>query len=344
MILFWCAALVLVLLLYVVLDGFDLGVGILFSMARDETERRQMLAAIAPVWDGNETWLVLTAAILFGAFPRVYATLLQAFYLPMILLLAALIFRGVAFEFREQSLRLRTLWDIGFAAGSILAAFIQGMTVGALVLGVPLVDGRYAGTAFSWFSPFSVLCGFGLCVGYALLGASWLVAKTTDALRTRAYGYQRVLLATAVAILGLAFLFALSKHLFILERWQKHPGLLLCPALGAVGVGIIWRGLRAQRDTYAFRGCLILFLAAFGTLAICLWPYMLPFSVTIEQAAAPPASLHFMFWGAGILVLPLTLLYTTFVYRTFGGKIDVGSEPWSSDGRPIPKAPRRSTS
>src|SRR4051812_5061645 len=166
---FWAAALALTLLLYVLLDGFDLGVGILFGVAPDETARRHMMRAISPVWDGNETWLVLAATILFGAFPPVYALLLSAFYLPLLVMLAALILRGVAFEFRYKSRRLRRVWDAGFAGGSLLAAFVQGVTVGALVQELPVQDGRYAGDAFAWASPFALLCGVGLCLGYALL-------------------------------------------------------------------------------------------------------------------------------------------------------------------------------
>src|ERR1700682_910329 len=186
---FWAAAIALSLLLYVVLDGFDLGVGILFGFTRDETQRRDMLAAISPVWDDNETWLVLAASALFAAFPLVYALLLSAFYLPLCIMLAALILRGVAFEFRHKAGSvMRRVWDAGFAGGSLVATFMQGATLGALVYGLPVVDGRYSGNGvLDWLSPFAVLCGLGLCVGDALLGSAWLVLKGEGELRERAY-------------------------------------------------------------------------------------------------------------------------------------------------------------
>src|SRR3984885_5109232 len=174
MILFWTGILTISILLYVLLDGFDLGVGMLFGLTRGEERRRTMLGAVAPIWDGNETWLVVTGVVLWGAFPVVYATLLSAFYLPLLVMLAGLILRGVAFEFRYKTERLRWIWDAGFAGGSLLATFIQGMTVGALVEGLPFANGRYVGGMFGWLSPFAVLCGVGLCLGYSLLGACWL--------------------------------------------------------------------------------------------------------------------------------------------------------------------------
>lgn len=312
------------MLLYVLLDGFDLGIGILFALTREEAQRRHMLAAIAPVWDGNETWLVLTAAILFGAFPRVYAIVLQAFYLPMILLLVALILRGVAFEFRYKTVNMRWLWDVCFSAGSTLAAFIQGMTVGALVEGIPIAHGNYAGGPMSWLTPFSCLCGIGLCFGYALLGASWIVSKTDGTLRDRAYTQLPILLVLSLVSLAVNFAFVLFENLPVLSRWTARPYLLLYPAIGAIGAVFVIKGTMRRLDAYPFRAVSAIFFAAFLTLAISLWPYLIPFSVTIQDAAAPAASLHFMFWGAGLVVLPLTLLYTSFVYRTFAGKVAAG--------------------
>jgi cytochrome bd ubiquinol oxidase subunit II len=177
MVMFWVGVLAISILLYVLLDGFDLGVGILFGVMRDEMRRRDMVHAVAPIWDGNETWLVVAGVILWGAFPIVYATLFSAFYLPLLLMLAGLILCGVTFEYRYMTERMRWIWDAAFAGGSLVAAFMQGMTVGALVEGLPIADGQYAGGEFGWFSPFAVLCGIGLCLGYALLGACWLVRK-----------------------------------------------------------------------------------------------------------------------------------------------------------------------
>jgi cytochrome d ubiquinol oxidase subunit II len=321
MILFWVGALALTTLLYVLLDGFDLGVGILFGFNRAEEHRRQMLAAISPVWDGNETWLVLTAMILFGAFPGVYATLLSAFYLPLILMLGALSLRGVAFEFRYKATKARWLWDLGFSGGSLVATFVQGMTVGALVEGLPMQGGHYAGRVFDWFSPFACLCGAGLCLGYALLGAGWLVAKGEGDLRDRAYGILPALTAGVFGFLALAFVYAATLHFGIMSRWFERPYLAVFPVVGAIAAIRLIRGIRDRRDLQPFRMTALIFLSAFGTLAVSFWPFMIPFAVTIDQAAAPPASLNFMFWGAGLIVLPLTLGYTATVYRVFRGKV-----------------------
>lgn len=326
MILFWVGALALTVLLYVVLDGFDLGVGILFLFTRSEDHRRQMLAAISPLWDGNETWLVVTGTILFGAFPRVYATLLAAFYLPMILLLASLILRGVAFEFRYKATKMRWLWDLGFAGGSVVASFIQGLTVGALVEGIPTINGQFSGGPLSWFDPFTCLCGIGLCLGYALLGAAWLVGKTEGRIRDRGYQIMPGLIVGVFVFLGLIFALSVVIHLQMLSRWVERPYLVVFPMVGVIAALRLFGAIRHRRDATPFRMCVLIFMAAFGTLGVSFWPYMIPSSVTIDQAAAPSSSLSFMFWGAGLVVLPLTLSYTAVVYRTFRGKFSVGTE------------------
>jgi cytochrome bd ubiquinol oxidase subunit II len=268
----------------------------------------------------------LNAATLFGAFPRVYAALLSAFYLPMIFLLGALILRGVAFEFRYKTERMRWLWDVSFIGGSTIATFIQGMTVGALVKGIPLSGGHYLGGPFGWFSPFACLCGLGLCLGYALLGAAWLVGKTEGDLRERSYHQLRRLVAGVFAFLSVVFVYALMEHLPIMNRWLERPYLAAFPALGAAAAAGLVAGIRWRIDHLPFPMTALIFLAAFGTLAASFWPYMIPFSVTVDEAASPPASLDFMFWGAGLVVLPLILLYTATVYRVFRGKISAPIE------------------
>jgi cytochrome bd ubiquinol oxidase subunit II len=321
-ILFWVAALALVMLLYVLLDGFDLGVGILLGFTREENDKQRMLMSISPVWDGNETWLVIAATILFGAFSKVYAALLAAFYLPVVLMLCALILRGVAFEFRYKATKMRWFWDMTFAGGSCLAAFLQGVTVGQLVQGLPLVDGVYVGGPLHWFNPFSLLCGFGLCLGYALLGAAWLVSKCETELRERAYGYLPKLLVCVLVFLIAVFVLSLAKNLPIMHRWLERPYLAIFPFIGLMAVvTLVWAIRTKKYDELPFRMAATIFISAFGTLAASFWPYMIPFGITIDQAASPPASLNFMFWGAGIVVLPLTLGYTLIVYRVFGGKI-----------------------
>jgi cytochrome d ubiquinol oxidase subunit II len=323
---FWAAVLALGLALYVVLDGFDLGVGILFGFTRNEGERRGMLSAISPVWDGNETWLVIGGTVLWAAFPVVYALILSAFYLPICLMLAALILRGVAFEFREKAgERMRLLWDLGFAGGSLVAVLVQGAAVGALVSGLPAAaDGRFAGGGvFAWVSPFSLLCGLGLCLGDALLGATWLVMKSTGPVRERSYRAIPWLLAAVLAFLAFAFAAALEMDLPVMTRWIERPWLAIFPSVGVLAVIVIAEGLRRRQDAWPFMGAVMIFLAAFATLAASFLPYLVPFSLTIDDAAAPTRSLAFIFWGAGIVVLPLTLIYTVMVYTVFKGKVDV---------------------
>jgi cytochrome d ubiquinol oxidase subunit II len=321
MVTFWVAVLAISMLLYVLLDGLDLGVGILFSVATGEGERGVMMNAVAPIWDGNETWLIVTAVVLWGAFPLVYATLLSAFYLPLIIMLAALIMRGVAFEFRHKTTRMRWLWDLSFAGGSCVAAFAQGLTVGALVEGLPIASGHYVGGAFGWLSPFAVLCGIGLCIGYMLLGATWLVRKCEADVREIAFRQIPVLSIALLAFLVVVFVYALGVHLPVMDRWLERPYLLFFPAIGAVAAVILAISVRQRRDQPPFFMVVLIFAAAFGTLAISFWPYMIPFAITMEAAAAPHASLAFMFWGAGLFIFPLMLLYTAISYTVFRGKV-----------------------
>jgi cytochrome d ubiquinol oxidase subunit II len=321
MITFWVVLLAVSMLLYVLLDGFDLGVGILFGLARGEERRRAMLSAVAPIWDGNETWLVVTGVILWGAFPAVYATLLSAFYLPLLVMLAGLILRGVAFEFRAKSERARRMWDWSFAGGSLAATFIQGMTVGALVEGLPVENGQYAGGDFGWFSPFAALCGAGLCLGYALLGASWLVKKCEAEPRDVAWRQIPYLAVGVLVFLAIVFIYALAENNQLMGRWIERPYLFVFPAIGAAAAVVLAASVRRRRDGWPFYMVALIFISAFGTLAISFWPYMIPFVITIDEAAAPHSSLAFMFWGEGLFVFPLMLIYTAVSYRVFRGKV-----------------------
>jgi len=321
MILYWAAILAISTLLYVLLDGFDLGVGIIFGATRGEAKRDAMMNAIAPVWDGNETWLVVTGVVLWGAFPIVYATLLSAFYLPLLLMLAGLILRGVAFEYRHKAERMRWIWDASFAGGSFVAAFMQGAAVGALVVGLPISDGRYVGGEFDWLSPFPLLCGVGLCMGYALLGSCWLVRKCEAEVRETAYRLIPYLSVGLFVFLVVVFAFALTENLQVMSRWLERPYLFVFPLIGALAAIVLAMSIRQRRDGPPFYMVIIIFAAAFGTLAISFWPYMIPFSMTIQAAAAPHASLEFMFWGAGLFVFPLMLVYTAISLRVFRGKV-----------------------
>jgi cytochrome bd ubiquinol oxidase subunit II len=275
MILFWAAILAISTLLYVLLDGFDLGVGIISGAAGSHTRRDAMMSAIAPIWDGNETWLVVTGVVLWSAFPIVYATLLSAFYLPLVLMLAGLILRGVAFEFRHRTERWRWLWDASFAGGSLVAAFMQGLTVGALVEGLPIANGRYVGGDLGWLSPFALLCGVGLCIGYALLGACWLVRKCQGDVRDSAYRLIPILSLALLLFLIAVFGVALVDNLRVMNRWLERPCLFVFPAIGIVAAFFLAASLQRRSDQAPFRIVAVIFAAAFGTLALSFWPYTL---------------------------------------------------------------------
>jgi cytochrome d ubiquinol oxidase subunit II len=321
MVMFWVLLLAISILLYVVLDGVDLGVGMLFGLTNNEIRRGAMLSAVAPIWDGNETWLVVTAVILWGAFPVVYATLLSAFYLPLIVMLLGLILRGVAFEFRYKTQRMQWIWDLSFAGGSLIATFIQGLTVGALVEGLQVTNGQYSGGDFGWFTPFAALCGIGLCLGYTLLGACWLLKKCGAEVRDVARRQIPVLAVGILAFLVLVFAYALAEHLPILHRWIDRPYLFVFPVLGAVAATVLALSILNHNDHWPFYMVALIFVSAFGTLALSFWPYIIPGVITIDEAAAPQSSLMFMFWGCGLVVFPLMLLYTVISYTVFRGKI-----------------------
>jgi len=321
MVIFWVSVLALSILLYVLLDGFDLGVGILFGLTRDEHRRRAMMSAVAPVWDGNETWLVVAGVVLWGAFPVVYATLFSALYLPLLLMLAGLILRGVAFEFRNKTQRLRWVWDAAFSGGSLVAAFMQGMMVGALVEGLPISRGEYSGGEFGWLSPFAVICGVGLGLGYTLLGACWLIRKCDTEVRVSAYRLIPYLSLALLVFLSVVFVYALSENLQVMGRWLERPYLFAFPLVAAGAAIVLAASVRRRRDGPPFYMGALVFAAAFGTFATTFWPYMIPFSITVYQAAAPHTSLAFMFWGEGLFVFPLMLIYTAVTYGVFRGKV-----------------------
>jgi cytochrome bd ubiquinol oxidase subunit II len=321
MVMFWVLLLAISILLYVLLDGVDLGVGMLFGLARSEDRRSAMLSSVAPIWDGNETWLVVTAVILWGAFPVVYATLLSAFYLALIIMLLGLILRGVAFEFRYKTQRMRWIWDLSFAGGSLIATFIQGLTVGVLVQGLQVTNGQYSGGMFGWFTPFAALCGIGLCLGYALLGACWLAKKCDGEVRDVAHRQIPVLAGGVLVFLVAVFAYALAENLPILHRWIDRPYLFVFPAIGAVAAIVLALSILRQNDRWPFYMVALIFVSAFGTLALSFWPYIIPGVITIDEAAAPRSSLMFMFWGGGLIVFPLMLLYTAISYSVFRGKV-----------------------
>ncbi len=319
--LFWAGVLAFSILVYVLLDGFDLGVGILFALNPDEAHRQQMMGSIAPVWDGNETWLIIVGTVLFGAFPVVYSIFLSAFYLPVALLLVALILRGVAFEFRYKDERHRWLWDLGFILGSIVAAFVQGAAIGAMVAGIAVEDGRFVGGPFDWVAPFPMLCGLGLVLGYMLLGAGWLALKTEGELRDWAYAWLPRLMKGVIGFVALALIATLIGNFEVVQRWLAQPWLFLFPLLASAAAWGLLRGVDARRDWQPWLMASALFITAFAMLGGSFWPWIVPYHLSVEQAAAPTSSLSFLFYGIGLVVLPVILVYTAVVYWIFRGKV-----------------------
>jgi cytochrome d ubiquinol oxidase subunit II len=297
----------------------------LFGLTRDETRRAHMLAAVSPLWDGNETWLIVAGVLLWGAFSAAYSQLVSAFYVPVDLMLAGLIFRGVAFELRGRARWTRAIWDVGFVLGSLVAAFMQGAMVGALVKGLPVVNGRFAGDIMTWCSSFSALCGVALCAGYALLGASWVVKKCEGDTRDAACRAIPPLLVAVLILLAVLFFHALHEDLAIMHRWLDRPYLFIVPLVALVSIAGTLTGIRRHRDNQPFVMIVVLLVCAYAMLAISFWPYMIRFSLTVAQAAVPHASLAFMFWGAGLFVYPLMLIYTLYSHNVFKGKVDLTS-------------------
>jgi cytochrome d ubiquinol oxidase subunit II len=322
----WAAVIGVAVAMYVILDGFDLGIGVLFPFARSERERDQMIGSIAPFWDGNETWLVLGGAGLLVAFPRAYAVIMPAVYLPVIVMLLALVLRGVAFEFRSVARRSKAFWNAAFAVGSAVAGFCQGVVLGALVTGIAVTDGAYAGGPFDWATPFSGICGLGVLSGYALLGATWLIVKTEGAVAERARRQAGVLLGAVLLFMAIVSVWTPLSVPRIAARWFSLPNFLLLwpvPLATALVAWGCWRWLRAGRELLPFVAAIGLFALGYLGLVISSFPYLVPPSLTIWQTAAAPASQIFMLMGT-LVLLPVILGYVVMVYWLFRGKVREG--------------------
>jgi cytochrome d ubiquinol oxidase subunit II len=320
----WAFIIAFAVAAYVVMDGFDLGIGILFPLFPVGGERDRAMNAIAPVWDGNETWLVLGGGGLLAAFPLAYSIILPALYAPLIAMLLGLVFRGVAFEFRWRDSGHRRLWDSGFFLGSLCATFAQGVTLGALIQGITVEGRAYAGGWWEWLTPFSLLTGASLVAGYALLGAGWLIWKTEGALQGQAKRLARLLLPALLAAIGAVSLCTPFIEPQYFQRWFEMPGLFVAvpmPLLVAAAAFLCWRSLRRGRDSAPFLWSLALFGLTLAGLAISIWPDVIPGRVTIWQAAAPRSSQLFMLVGALVLI-PLILAYTAWSYWVFRGKVE----------------------
>jgi cytochrome d ubiquinol oxidase subunit II len=326
----WAGLIAIAVLAYVILDGFDLGCGILFAVEWKDEDRAVIVNSIAPVWDGNETWLVLGGGGLLAVFPLAYATMLPALYPTMIGMLLALVFRGVAFEFRFRAKTRpgREIWDVAFGLGSALAAFCQGLTLGGLIQGVKVVNRAYAGGWWDWLTGFSILCGVALVLGYALLGATWLIWRTEGGLQDRCRGYARGLGAATLALIGVVSLWTPMLNPLFQARWFGWPGIAMTspvPLLLAFLAWRFWRGLEHREEVSPFLCALGWFALCFVGLGISIFPNIVPPSITIWDAAAPPESQAFLLVGAVVLI-PLILAYTGYAYWIFRGKVKLGGE------------------
>jgi cytochrome d ubiquinol oxidase subunit II len=320
----WAFIIAFAVFVYVVMDGFDLGLGILFPLFPNKTDRDVIMNSVAPVWDGNETWLVLGGGGLMAAFPLAYAILLPAFYTPIIAMLVGLIFRGVAFEFRWRTTqRQRNRWDLAFAGGSLVAALAQGIALGAILQGIHVEGRHYAGGWWDWLTPFSILTGLSLAVGYALLGATWLIMKTEGELRDKAYHLSWYLMFGILAAIGAVSIATPFLHVEYTHRWFSWPNIILTApvpiAVAAVSAQLL-RALSNKWDYQPFFLTLVLFALSYAGLGISIYPYIVPQSITIWQAASPPNSQFFMLVGVAILI-PLILGYTSWAYWVFRGKV-----------------------
>lgn len=324
----WVGIIGLGVFIYVVMDGFDLGIGILFPFIQGQQERDVMMNTVAPVWDGNETWMVLGGAGLFAAFPLVYSTVLSALYLPIILMVVALIFRGVAFEFRFKAHRTKYLWDQAFIWGSFLSSFFQGIILGAYIQGIETQNGIYSGGVWDWLSPFTIFTGIGVAVMYATLGCGWLILKTEHQLQDEMYQLMPKLLITLLMVFAAVSIYTPLTHPEIAQRWFVLPNLLYfspVPVFVLIFSGLILKACAQRKDIQPFVYTLVLVFLAFTGFVISLWPNIIPPSVSIWQAAAPESSMKFTLVGAVILI-PIILAYTFLSYWVFRDKVRIGEE------------------
>ena len=321
----WAAIIGIAVAMYGILDGFDLGIAMLFPFAKSAADRDRMMSSIAPFWDGNETWLVLGGGGLLVAFPRAYAIIMPALYLPIIVMLLALVFRGVAVEFRGIS-RSKTLWDVAFAGGSLLAALCQGAVLAGLIQGIKVENGAFAGGAFDWATPFAALCALGVAAGYALLGALWLVIKTDGELAQRARGHAKILLLAVLVFMAIVSLWTPLAFPRIAERWFSTPNIFYLwpvPIATAGFAAFAWRSLERGREVPPFLAAVGLYLLGYLGLAISTYPYLVPPSLTVHAAAATPSSQAFMLIGT-IVLLPMIIGYFALVHWLFRGKVREG--------------------
>ena len=319
----WTVILGVGVFMYVLLDGFDLGIGILSPLAPDDDARTLMMNTIAPIWDGNETWLILGGMGLLAAFPVAFAIIIPAVYFPILLMLLGLIFRGVAFEFRMRKTSHRQFWDRGFFLGSAVATFFQGVVLGMYVEGFRVTGREFTGTSFDWVSAFPLATGVGLLFGYSLLGAAWLVMKTEGDIQQRARRHATVALYGVLAFIGMVSVWTPLMHARIAERWFSVPNVYwfaLVPVITAAIAWITWRSLSRDADYVPFIGAMGLFAMCYLGLGISLFPYVVPYAFTLWDAAAVPSTQMFLLIGT-LFLLPIIFMYLGWSYYVFRGKV-----------------------
>ncbi|MGM0450492.1 MAG: cytochrome d ubiquinol oxidase subunit II [Pseudomonadota bacterium] len=322
--LIWAAIIAFGVIMYVLMDGFDLGVGILFPLAPDEESRDLMMNSVAPVWDGNETWLVLGGAGLLAAFPMVYSIMLPALYIGVFLMLSGLIFRGIAFEFRFKANRSRYLWNIAFAGGSTVAALAQGIVVGKYIEGINTADGVFVGGPLDFLTPFTLLTGVGLVAGYALLGATWTIMKTEGHTQEWARRMARYLLLAVLAVFAVISIWTPFVDEFVYERWFAHLHLIwILPVLALFCAWKIWQGIDQRQEGGPFVATMGLFIFTYLGLLVSKWPYVVPPNITLYDAASAWESQLFLLLGL-LFVIPIVLTYTAWTYWVFRGKVRAG--------------------
>lgn len=320
--LIFAALLAFIVIMYVILDGFDLGIGILFPFTGSERERDRMMNSVAPVWDGNETWLVFGGAMLYGAFPLVYGLLLPILYMPIMLMVIALIFRGVSFEFRFKAEQSKILWNWVFSISSVTAAFLQGVILGCFVKGFKIEPASLTINEVNWLTPFSFLTGIALVCGYGLLGATWMIIKSEGRLQRKMVHYAKGLLVLVSLFLVFVSIWTPLHSSLIFHRWYSFPNILELsplPFITAIMVFLTWRSLVKGDELKPFIFSIIIFICSYGGIAISVYPYLIPHEITFWEAAAPDSTLIFILVGVGIM-LPVLFAYTLYAYHVFGGK------------------------
>lgn len=319
----WSALIGLAMILYIILDGMTLGVALIFALTPEEKERDTLIQSIAPVWDANQTWLVFGGGAIFAAFPTVYAILSSALYIPLVTFIMGLIFRGVTFEFREQAKRQRS-WDWAFFIGSLVAVLSQGFMLGGILTGIKVSGGQFAGGPFDWFNPFSVMVGLALIPGYIMLGSTYLIIKTSGPIRDRAFIHALWSSLTVLGFMVIVTIWSPFRYPFVWEAWLSIPKIYfvwIFPLMGLIAAFILFRALKKHRELVPFICAIFMFLSGYFGLAASFYPFAIPVTITIWEAAAQPETMKITLWGA-IITLPLVIAYVIYSYSVFRGKVD----------------------